>query len=174
MSVGFASICPLPPQTAADTSDGQAPAVVERLAPRGASSDAVSGLSPSGTTQPSADSPSGKGGSTSRDSGCYASSEHLKKLSSRQHEGASPAGTAGPAKYVFFCFFWGGRGAGFLHFFSLSSSYLLACLFVSLPLPSLHPLFPPPTHPCICFLKDEYLNHLPLPHPYRTLRLFST
>ena len=88
---------------AADTSDGQISTVVDRSAPRGGSSDAASGLSPSGATQPSADSPSGKGGSSSRDSGCYASSEHLKKLSSRQHEGASPSGTPGPSKLVFVC-----------------------------------------------------------------------
>ena len=91
------------PHAAADTSDGQISTVVDRSAPRGGSSDAAAGLSPSGATQPSADSPSGKGGSSSRDSGCYASSEHLKKLSSRQHEGASPSGTPGPAKLVFVC-----------------------------------------------------------------------
>lgn len=98
-------MCPftLYPHAAADTSDGQISTVVDRSAPRGGSSDAASGLSPSGATQPSADSPSGKGGSSSRDSGCYASSEHLKKLSSRQHEGASPSGTPGPAKLVFVC-----------------------------------------------------------------------
>ncbi|XP_070190679.1 SAM and SH3 domain-containing protein 1-like isoform X2 [Littorina saxatilis] len=85
----------------ADTSDGQIPPVVsERAAvPRGPMSEVITAsLSPSVAVQPTVDSLSAKAGVSSRDSGCYASSEHLKKVSSRQHDGASPAGTVGPAK----------------------------------------------------------------------------
>ena len=74
--------------------------MVAGLTQQGTSSDTASSLSPSATVHPSADSPSGKGGNSSRDSGCYASSEHLKKGPSRQHDRASPAGSAGPAKLV--------------------------------------------------------------------------
>ena len=149
------------PHAAADTSDGQISTVVDRSAPRGGSSDAASGLSPSGATQPSADSPSGKGGSSSRDSGCYASSEHLKKLSSRQHEGASPSGTPGPAKLVFVCCcLKEKRKKEKRH--CVPAMSLLLCL--SLPPPVSLSLFPPLLCPfCgkVCISSSSSAVHLP-------------
>ncbi|KAL8599216.1 hypothetical protein ACOMHN_007932 [Nucella lapillus] len=77
------------------------------MTPRGVgvSSDSTSGLSPSTLSRPPADSPLGKGGNCSGDSGCYASSEQLRKAAagmvaasaSRCTQGrASPAGPAAP------------------------------------------------------------------------------
>lgn len=82
---------------AADTSDGQGQSG-ERSGSRNANSDSPSSLSP--TAGPPGESPSAKTVSASRDSGCYASSEQLKKMPAGHHGGVSPGTSAvvGPTR----------------------------------------------------------------------------
>ncbi|XP_025097090.1 SAM and SH3 domain-containing protein 3-like [Pomacea canaliculata] len=81
----------------ADTSDGQGQSG-ERSGSRNANSDSPSSLSP--TAGPPGESPSAKTVSASRDSGCYASSEQLKKMPAGHHGGVSPGTSAvvGPTR----------------------------------------------------------------------------